>query len=333
MYVGAILKIKHSLNRSLLISKDGWEEIKIPISSGFKSEKWRRAQDKRPILLLQGLHASGKPIIFAELVKDNCGTFDRLIPMLRQDRGYLAIDFPGHGLSSNFPLGMSYYWIDYTITVRRIVQYFKWPKVSILGHSVGGASGYYYDVIFPNEVDFLISIDALKPITADISVDSLGQRIDNLIKYDHLLSLHREGPAYTMEELKKVLHEGSDKSIDLDVCEFILKRNVKESSTSPSKYYFTRDLRLKELPLLNIQHDQIIKNTSKLICPTLYFQSSNKIKKFVRLTNTEEIVGILQETKKNFERHVVEGTHHVHLNNPERLAGYINDFLVKYDVQ
>ncbi|KAK4876430.1 hypothetical protein RN001_012852 [Aquatica leii] len=301
-------------------SKLSCDEVKIPVPWGHVAGKWWGPQDKRPILVLHGW-------------QDNCGSFDRLIPMLNPKYGYLAIDFPGHGLSSHLPLGVLYYWIDYVITVRRIVKYFKWPKVSILGHSIGGATGYYYEVIYPGNLDFLISIDALKPITKDVYLTNTGENIDNIIKYDHLMSLGKEGPAHAKEDLIQRLNIDSQKSIDLEVCEYVLTRNIKESSITPNKFYFTRDLRLKVLPLLYPNRTEILENTNRLLCPTLYLKSTDKNKRYKNLTDAQELTDILEKTKKDFEMHMIDGTHHVHLNNPEKLEGFINKFIEKYDIE
>ncbi|KAF5283168.1 hypothetical protein FQR65_LT02680 [Abscondita terminalis] len=205
--MNAIVKLKNfAMVARSFSSKPSYEEIKIPLSWGHIAAKWWGPQDSRPILVLHGW-------------QDNCGSFDRLIPLLNQRRGYLAIDFPGHGLSSNLPLGTSYYWTDYVTTVRRVVQHFNWPKVSILGHSIGAAMGYYYELSYSREVDFLICIDALHPIMRDLNVISHGKAIDTILKYEQLIARGDEGPLYSKEELVEKLHSDSFASIDLNMCD------------------------------------------------------------------------------------------------------------------
>ena len=41
----------------------------------------------------------------------------------------------------------------------------------------------------------------------------------------------------------------------------------------------------------------------------------------------EKILDQIKLGAKKFEYHKVEGTHHVHLNNPERIAPIINNFI------
>lgn len=64
------------------------------------------------------------------------GTFDALIPMLPDHVSYLAIDLPGHGLSSRYPDGMIYSHIDYLYTLVLICKKFQWDKVSLLAVSI-----------------------------------------------------------------------------------------------------------------------------------------------------------------------------------------------------
>lgn len=41
----------------------------------------------------------------------------------------------------------------------------------------------------------------------------------------------------------------------------------------------------------------------------------------------DEILDIIKENSKKFEYQTVEGSHHVHLNEPEKVAPIINKFL------
>lgn len=52
---------------------------------------------------------SEQPIIAIHGWQDNAGTWDRLIPLLPGNIPVLAIDLPGHGLSSHYPPGQFYY--------------------------------------------------------------------------------------------------------------------------------------------------------------------------------------------------------------------------------
>jgi hypothetical protein len=44
----------------------------------------------------------------------------------------------------------------------------------------------------------------------------------------------------------------------------------------------------------------------------------------------EEVVNVLKENNKNFEYHLVEGTHHLHLTKPEKISGLMSEFIAKH---
>lgn len=56
--------------------------------------------------------------------------------------------------------GHKYYiWWDGVHYLRRIVHYFNWSNITILGHSLGGGIAFLYSAIYPKEVKKYISID------------------------------------------------------------------------------------------------------------------------------------------------------------------------------
>ncbi|CAG9101983.1 unnamed protein product [Plutella xylostella] len=71
----------------------------------------------------------------------------------RSPRPCCASTCPGHGLSSHYPTGMHYYifW-DGVSLLRRIVKHFGWSKVTLMGHSLGGALSFMYAASFPDDV-------------------------------------------------------------------------------------------------------------------------------------------------------------------------------------
>lgn len=80
--------------------------------------KWWGPEDKQPIIAIHGW-------------QDNAGTFDNFVQLLPSDISVLCIDLPGHGFSSHLPKGQYYYMFwDGIVTLRRIVKYYKWNKVS-----------------------------------------------------------------------------------------------------------------------------------------------------------------------------------------------------------
>lgn len=49
--------------------------------------------------------------------------------------------------------------------------------------------------------------------------------------------------------------------------------------------------------------------------------------KFDEPDNYTKILDVIKQGAERFEYHEVEGTHHVHLNNPERISDIVSKFI------
>lgn len=240
------------------------------------------------------------------------------------------MDLPGHGLSSPIPNGITYYHMDGVILLRRLQKYFGWPQVSLLGHSLGGITSFMFTTIFPKDVDLLICIDGFRQLIIKNIIKKRPVNIDNFLKYDAVRNFDsKRRPSYTMDVLEKMWHEGSKKSIDLDKCHYILKRNLAVSHDDPNKYYLTLDPRLKVGPLFNQPQDEVLESVKELKMPLLLILASKDIY-FQDKRQFEEVAEMIKTVNPKYEKYTVEGTHHLHLNNPERVQNYISEFLNKY---
>uniref|UniRef100_A0A0A9ZHH3 Putative serine hydrolase n=1 Tax=Lygus hesperus TaxID=30085 RepID=A0A0A9ZHH3_LYGHE len=292
-----------------------FEEVEIPVPWGTIHGKWWGPRDKQPILFLHGW-------------QDNAGTFDPLIPLLPKELSYFCVDFPGHGLSSPFPQGTFYYifW-DGLVTARRIVKHFKWPKVSIVGHSLGGAVGFMYASVYPEEVDKLVSLDIACPRVSQPKTLMKGfpACIDNFLKYENLPPSSQ--PCYEMEEMLGIAEAGYKGSVGRPGLEILMRRGMKPAAGSTNKFLFSRDVRLKVAGLAMPSLDIVMEMAEKVNCHYLNIRASDGLK----MENSEvypTILDVLKKRCKSFNYHEVEGTHHVHLNEPEKVSSFISSFLL-----
>jgi pimeloyl-ACP methyl ester carboxylesterase len=272
--------------------------------------KWWGPRDKQPVLAIHGW-------------QDNAGSFDRLASLLPPHIAVLCIDLPGHGLSSPYPKGSFYYvhW-DGLFVVRRIVMYFKWEKITIIGHSLGGAVGFLYAASYPDETEKLICLDVASPVFADINdvVDMTRKGIDKFLKYENYTK--EDEPCYQYEEMLDIMLFGHSGSLTLASSEILMERGSYKDPVT-NNYLFTRDVRLLSLipvipPAVALEYAANItckvlniKAKRDAICNDFYLEILDKVK----------------ETAEYFEFFEVEGTHHLHLNNPEAISLYVINFL------
>lgn len=275
--------------------------------------KWWGKTDKQPVIALHGW-------------QDNCGTWDTLFPFLSPDKSYLAIDAPGHGFSSHFPPGKSYHLLDVLPMIKLTLRHFKWDTVTLLGHSMGAVQSFIYSSVFPNEVENFIAIDLFKPLSINPKKDVilLGEEIKNFMDVLDLDVSKR--PSYSYEEMVKRLmsNEVSAGSLTEDSAKVLLRRGIVPAGSG--KYHPTVDLRVKAGRLSGWTHEHVLAMASCIQCRTLIVKAAQGFSvenpKYV-----QETLDVLKKSAASFEFQEVEGTHHVHLNNPDKVAPIINKFM------
>ncbi|KAL0842011.1 hypothetical protein ABMA28_014229 [Loxostege sticticalis] len=117
--------------------------------------------------------------------------------------------------------------------------------------------------------------------------------------------------SYQLRELHKIWHLGTRKSVALESVKYLAQRGTKPSTKDPNKYHFSRDSRLK--------------------CPTLYINAIDS--PFSSDEYSIEMREVIEKNNPDYEIHFMSGTHYVHLNNPERLAPLIKQFMNKHNLR
>ncbi|GBP10888.1 tRNA methyltransferase 10 homolog A [Eumeta japonica] len=244
------------------------KEIKIPTEWGFIAGKLWGNDQQRPIL---ALHAW----------QDNAGTWDTLIPLLSKEHSYLAIDFPGHGQSSWFPPGMHYSCWNWLRTVTIVKDHFKWDKVSLLGHSMGGTVCTKYAGLHPEFVDMSIVFENL--ILEDVYVSTenrmkfyLQNVRKQLLKMNSMQKHYdKEAPSYLYEEAVQMYHLKTNRSVSLESAPYLIKRGTKASHNDPNKICFSIDLRVKNISIVTPNDISSVTYIKNIKCPFLFIKGTD----------------------------------------------------------
>jgi len=295
------------------------KEVTIPTPDGHLAGKlWEG---------LPGVDTGKKslPIICTHGYLDNAGSFDHLIPLLMKPNAtFFALDFPGHGLSSH-TLGSQYnLFIDGYLGIHRAIRYFEWEKVILLGHSMGSAVSFLFSGIFPEYVDRYIGLDHFHPIPKD-AIFQIRQQVDSVFDLEAQLAKNSPTPSYSYEEIVKKFYDRRKSTIGMEGCRALMKRG--SSQLPDGKYEFRYDIRSTRSP----GHGRFSKEQNDFIgrgikCPVCIIRAENGTK-----PESEEVfMDYIENTRKvnpRIELHIVPGTHHVHLNEPQVPASIINYFL------
>lgn len=302
-----------------------WKEIRIPVPWGHIAGKEWGMADGAPLL---GLHGW----------QDNCSTFDRLAPLLPLDKfRFISIDLPGHGLSSHFPAGTWYHLINYVATVARIADYFNWSEFSLLSHSMGSKISFVYAGCYPEKIKSLVSVEMPRPFSGSARV-VLNAPFDNNwviteVYRDWIEQLKRiekteaETIELPFEEFVESLVKATGNYFTMESARIIMKRGTKRVSTNPDLYALTRDRRLDIYDfLLPIEHYNAI--YKRINCDLLLILATRGLTYYHQVPDLD-MLNKGWKIAKVFQMKRVEGTHYVHLNNPERVAQVIDRFLHK----
>jgi pimeloyl-ACP methyl ester carboxylesterase len=262
--------------------------------------------------------------------QDNAGTFDRLIPLLPREYSYLAIDLLGHGLSSWIPDGMQYHREDNLHILNLLMEEYNWDKISLIGHSMGSLLCWVFAAVFPSKVDCVIAIDALKPQIHDPVMVSeiLADRYENFKIADKRNQEKSEPPSYTLDEMVEKLVDGTYDSVNRDCAPYLLKRNIKRSEKHPGKFYFARDSRLKYLMAAGFSQDMNIALAKRINIPYMFLKGKQS-PYYERKIYHDEVVDIMKQNP-NFEYHLIDAKHHLHLTDPEKIADICSAFINKH---
>ncbi|XP_037960510.1 probable serine hydrolase [Teleopsis dalmanni] len=298
---------------------DSWEEISIEVPWGTVQGKWWGSRNKQPIIALHGW-------------QDNCGTFDRLCPLMPADIPVFCIDLPGHGKSSHYPQGMQYFifW-DGICLIRRIVRKFGWKRITLMGHSLGGALTFMYAASFPSEVEKLINIDIAGPTVRSIErqAEMTGWALDKFLDYEELPE--SKMPCYSYNEMIKLVLDAYEGSVDEASVRILMKRGMAPAPIHLNKdgYHFARDIRLKISLLGMFTADQVMAYAKRINCKVLNIRGDPGMK-FENPQVYEEVISTLRQNAELVIYKTIPGTHHLHLVTPERVAPHINSFLLNH---
>jgi len=252
------------------------------------------------------------------------------MPLLSPDVAFLAIDLPGHGLSSRLPDGCYYNSVDNLYVIRLIMKQYKWEKVSLVGHSMSSIICFVFAAVFPDKVDMIIGIDALKPHQRPYPsvIRTMETRLDEFLREDERNRSKNEPPSYTYDELIERVYIGTFHSVNKEHCKHLMARNIGKSEKYPDKYFFCRDRRLKFYNYAIGSQELCVEMANRITCPYLFIKAAQS-SYFEDKKYYDEVLDVLVK-KSNFEYLEVNGSHHVHINDPEAIIAPVNNFIQRF---
>lgn len=271
--------------------------------------------------------ATSPPILMVHGYMDNAASFDRLVPHLPSQYYYICIDLPGHGKSAHFPPYVPTYFIHFLTAIRVVLDHFDRKNYIILSHSYGAMISIMFSQVYPEYVTKLVMIDGLY-LTPTYTL--LAQK---MIWYQHLgfanyikAEMKGEQKGETYEQLlKKLVDNRAMGEISADGIRPIMERML--VPLGEGKFKFSLDPRLKTFNLPYMDYQRILEFLEEcpVKCPTLVLLYDEIDAYKVHYSK------LIQMFIKNplFSVKFMEGNHHLHTVQPDKVAPVLSKFLVK----
>ena len=246
---------------------------------------------------------------------DNAASFIPLQPHLA-DFDLVALDLPGHGGSAHRARGYDYVFVDWIHDVLDALDALGWARASLLGHSMGGAIATMVAAGAPERVERMALIEALGPI-AGVAEDA-GSRLRQAVAAHRALDLDK--PQRVIPSIDAaVAARLAVSTMRPDCARVMVARNLRGVAGG---FAWRSDPRLT-LPGHLRTDEAFIRSWIRAIeCPVLVIAADPPPPYFTDAQRESRVAELKQGRCE-----VIEGGHHLHMEQAGRVGECIAEFL------
>ena len=247
---------------------------------------------------------------------DNAASYLPLLPWL-SDFDVVALDLPGHAGSDHRAPGYDYMLVDWIHDVLDALDALDWSRVKLLGHSMGGAIATMVAVAAPERIERLALIEALGPLNGDPA--EAGTRLRKAVAARRALKPGR--PARLIPDIEQAVDARLAVSqMSREAARLIVERNLRAVDGG---WAWRSDPRLTLPSHLRVEEASILAWLRALEVPTFVLCAEPFPPYF-----TPEIRDHRVAQVRDCEMRVLEGGHHLHMEQPEAVAALLRPFLL-----
>ncbi|SEK84199.1 Pimeloyl-ACP methyl ester carboxylesterase [Colwellia chukchiensis] len=244
---------------------------------------------------------------------DNAASFLPLMPYL-DDYYVIAIDWPGHGLSSHRSADAHYHFVDWVYDLVSLFQAQGWQAIDIVGHSMGAMVASAFAAAFPEYVKSLTLIDAIGFITTKPEATTKQLRkglLSRLPRANKVLKYHA-----SLDSAIKARVSVSD--LDYDNARLIVQRGIEQNENG---FSWRSDKRLRMTSAYRLTMAQAKQLLASITMPVQLLYGSQG------MATLEQGIAIFAPQLNDLTLHKLEGGHHVHMEQAEQTAKLIKNFV------
>jgi pimeloyl-ACP methyl ester carboxylesterase len=244
---------------------------------------------------------------------DNAASFSLLAPLLT-DYQVVAFDYPGHGHADDLAHSEEYSFVNFIAIFTQAIEKLTFQPVIFMGHSLGGAMLSFISVEFPHFAKQLIMIDSLGLLSAECALGDtrLALWLTNFYRVEGKpLKVYRDQEAMIRSRAQIT-------DVKYSAMRALAERGLLEL-TDGYRWRVDPRLSLKQFSQFSEQHSLDL--LAAITVPTLEIEASEGV-----VSNNDLLAGRLQVIK-HLVLEKLDGPHHIHLAQPEKVAKLILDFL------
>lgn len=278
-------------------------------------ERFVTLADGRRVALLENRQAAReqpqKPLLIAlHGWLDNGASFLPLAPYL-DDFHLVCVDLPGHGHSDHKQT--PYVFVDWLDDLYQITQAAGWSRFILLGHSLGALIASAYAGVFPEQIERLVLLEGLGPLTQPD--EEVPAQIRRAI-LNRCRTRERSAAGFaSIDEAVAARCKVAD--ITPAAARLICERQLEERA---GRWQWRSDPRLRDLSPLRMSEGQAQALIRAICCPVLFIRGEQG---FAEL---EAQWQLRQGAFRQIEQVILPGNHHFHMENGAATAVCIVNF-------
>ncbi len=249
---------------------------------------------------------------------DNAASFLPIAPLL-PDIELVALDLPGHGLSAHLAPGADYSFPGAVNAVLDAADALGWSRFSLLGHSMGAGIASLLAAACPDRVERLVAIEALGALAE--SPDQTASRMRDAIAASRAL---RGKSLRVFPDLALAVRAraAAGARVGSRLAEPAARLLVERGSRAvEGGYIWSSDPRLTLPTFLRPTEAQVNDLVAGIGCPTRVI-FADPAQPYLPDALRRERTALLPRG----ELIVIEGGHHLHMEQPAEVAAAIGDF-------
>ena len=250
---------------------------------------------------------------------DNAASFLPMAPFLGS-LDLVAIDLPGHGRSAHLPPGADYSFPGAIASVLDVADALGWERFALLGHSMGAGIASLVAAACPQRVERLVAVEALGAL-ADAAEHTVRRMREAVAaeRATHGKRLRVFPDVDTAVRTRMQASRVPGSGLDATLVRLLVERGL---MAVEGGFAWSSDRKLTLPSFTRMTEPQVEALVAGIECPTLAI-FADPAQPYLADDVRRRRAGLLPRG----ELRVLPGGHHLHMDQPERIAAEVVRFL------